>query len=1088
MAVNVNVGDNVQDSTHHLSLKKADGTGEELGLIIPEGVGNIQQNPYSPSSLQFSTGRQGYGSFEPPYSSIDQKDWIGGRGQLNYEDASQFYDSYNAWTLTDKVLMPAPLWRFAKGLRSENVFMPGDTLTAGGTRNSTVSWQAMNGSDNSRYLAHKLTGTAYDVENMWLFMRYYGAPGTLNVAIYADSSNPTTAVSNSTVSLTAANTSKAAPEGDLVGQLICFQPATSPTLSATDFWVVVWCAASDNSTNYWEIAYGNQGGTAARSSDGSSWTGTGARTIFYRIEEKVPEGKIHWIEYKRGLYACTEPADGSPGKIFLNGDRGIMDSGGSVVHLESFEALNISGSTAVPTFLTPPNRFKVVNDGINNDKTGFCWKLTWDRTIGANPWNIYVTIKHELGTIGDTGVGMADTANFTGSPTPQYTDGTSPSGFTPLATEVRNDGLGIGIGVKTGYFGVYIETSSFAYEGTYRITKIQARDDTTQVFYTLWEETTGSVTMVDTTKSWTVNEWAGAYCHIWNGTGQGQWRKISSNTSDTLTVTPPWDIDPVGGGTDIGSEYVITGTDKWQDVTPISVAVITAPITDVLTLWGILYVAQGEKEYLARLREYNNSGTWTDFWGTNAAAATAIADGTNYALFLGKTYDPVHENFVWRARNENPAEWTGTDQTSISKADDVNWGTNLTFGNPIPIGSRDYLITNIISHNNLLWVGKENSVWWLQSDGTFDRAYQMQVGLEAITSPTNCVAMASKDMWLWFNWAHSTQRFYGTTLDDVGPWRGTGIIKRAKGIISFLEPAIGWMFYGVDANHDGQSSIMVLSRGDHTLFRGPSIVSSAFGGVNTNPRIRSGHWQSVAGQDATAWFWYEFGGDIMFMQMPISSLNPANDDDVYFAPESYVVQSQMDMGYAELEKLYAKSKIVNQNTSGTIYMDYDVNPDVHALSFTNAGSSTSSNDPSHEFTIAAADASRKRNIMNRVRISTSDISNTTKNNIDAIILDGFARTPNKTQWTFPVRLERGAKTLDGNIDHDPETLFNQLFNWSDGQAQALTVKSVVPWMDNDPGTSTNYTVVIEPMPMAYNVWDEKNSFVDGHVVITLRQL
>jgi hypothetical protein len=172
-------------------------------------------------------------------------------------------------------------------------------------------------------------------------------------------------------------------------------------------------------------------------------------------------------------------------------------------------------------------------------------------------------------------------------------------------------------------------------------------------------------------------------------------------------------------------------------------------------------------------------------------------------------------------------------------------------------------------------------------------------------------------------------------------------------------------------------------------------------------------------------------------------------------------------------------------------MDYDVNPDVHDLSYTNATVLAASADPSYEYDIAAADGSRKRNIMTRVRTSVSDISDTTKNNIDAVILDGFARTPVKYNWTFPVKLERGSDTLDRKLDHDPETLYNQLFNWS-LQAQELTLKAVIPWMDNDPDedlpSAANYTVVIEPMAMTYDVWDEKNSFVDGHVVITLRQL
>jgi hypothetical protein len=118
MAVRVNIADNIQDSTHHLSLKSTISGSTEYGLIIPGGVENIQQSTYTPTSLQYNLGRQGYGSFEPPYTSIDQTDWTGGLGQLKYTDTSKFYDSYNMWTLTPDVLMPAPLWRFAKGITS----------------------------------------------------------------------------------------------------------------------------------------------------------------------------------------------------------------------------------------------------------------------------------------------------------------------------------------------------------------------------------------------------------------------------------------------------------------------------------------------------------------------------------------------------------------------------------------------------------------------------------------------------------------------------------------------------------------------------------------------------------------------------------------------------------------------------------------------------------------------------------------------------------------------------------------------------------------------------------------------------------
>ena len=49
-----------------------------------------------------------------------------------------------------------------------------------------------------------------------------------------------------------------------------------------------------------------------------------------------------------------------------------------------------------------------------------------------------------------------------------------------------------------------------------------------------------ATTLQDTTQTWTVNEYAGAYIRITGGTGINQRRRIVSNTVDTLTVTGNW--------------------------------------------------------------------------------------------------------------------------------------------------------------------------------------------------------------------------------------------------------------------------------------------------------------------------------------------------------------------------------------------------------------------------------------------------------------------------------------------------------------------------------------------------------------------
>lgn len=65
--------------------------------------------------------------------------------------------------------------------------------------------------------------------------------------------------------------------------------------------------------------------------------------------------------------------------------------------------------------------------------------------------------------------------------------------------------------------------------------------------------TSGSTTtIVDTTKSWTVNEFAGRWVMILDGTGEGQMVKITSNTATTLT------FEAITTGADATSVYQVT--------------------------------------------------------------------------------------------------------------------------------------------------------------------------------------------------------------------------------------------------------------------------------------------------------------------------------------------------------------------------------------------------------------------------------------------------------------------------------------------------------------------------------------------------
>jgi hypothetical protein len=58
--------------------------------------------------------------------------------------------------------------------------------------------------------------------------------------------------------------------------------------------------------------------------------------------------------------------------------------------------------------------------------------------------------------------------------------------------------------------------------------------------------------LTDPTKSWGDNIWAGMFVEITAGAGAGQFRRIISNTANTLVVSPAWTVTPA-----IGDSYRI---------------------------------------------------------------------------------------------------------------------------------------------------------------------------------------------------------------------------------------------------------------------------------------------------------------------------------------------------------------------------------------------------------------------------------------------------------------------------------------------------------------------------------------------------
>ena len=462
-----------------------------------------------------------------------------------------------------------------------------------------------------------------------------------------------------------------------------------------------------------------------------------------------------------------------------------------------------------------------------------------------------------------------------------------------------------------------------------------------------------------------------------------------------------------------------------------------------------MYLAQGNAINIRRHREYNSSGTWT--------ISDYADDGTNKADFLETFYDPVAGPVMWTASNSD-----GSGNVSIARANAQTWGTSLTLGTAIQIGTRDSKITGLAIYNDMLWVGKEESLWYVQNDVP----NRLDLGLQAIRSPDNCKAIGAQNLFLYFNWAHSLERLYGGTTDDIGPWRDAGLPSSRQGVISALLPAIAWLFVGIDAGDTGRSSVLVYSGGWHEIFRA----------WETARRIDNLYWQSVLG--TVNRMWVSVGGDLVWLPFPRVSLNPLRDGDMTFQHEGHIVSPWMDMGFPELDG-FAKSEGVradNLSIAERLTVQYQTNSDLDSTAWTTAANFVA--DPGADANIKSGGLAFKR-YRRRIIFYTGD--NTQSPQLLATVLKAIKRGPVKYQWIVRVRVRDAARTITGAPDHDADTLLAQLKTWA-GAVTPLTMRAVSALSAMD-----NKLVFIEPPTLVRQFINTVLGFFGGKAEFVIRE-
>jgi hypothetical protein len=417
--------------------------------------------------------------------------------------------------------------------------------------------------------------------------------------------------------------------------------------------------------------------------------------------------------------------------------------------------------------------------------------------------------------------------------------------------------------------------------------------------------------VIDATKTWTTNAWAGYIVVITDGTGKTEhttYRTITANDASSLTVSEAWTITH-----DTTTEYTILAT----DLTEITGHGLTAPVTSVLeSTTGVLYFAMGDTVTVRRMRSYNNAGTWTNEYADETATTKAIH----------MVYKPQAQKIVI----SNNSDISGNVSVSVSSNLTIPpWGTALTWSTAVPVDSKYRRITGMIvypdgSGTEAVWIMKTDIPFILGGTGN---PYPVNLPeMKTGRSSNNGVNPLVNGVYLYFPFLQGLERYYNGSFDDIGPNLGEGLPTNRRGPITNMIGYPGKIFISIDAGTTGYSSIMD-SGGWHERYRAPK-----------GQRIMAMAFQVTPGT-ALDRLWIFQGNDLIWLPFP-SDMNDLEDTAYPYAPEFAITLSRMHAGMFDTQKIVKKLKLqterleVNSITGEAVCwleLDYRVNNDTEWL-------------------------------------------------------------------------------------------------------------------------------------------------------------
>lgn len=354
------------EPTHDISLSDGSTT---YGLIFA-GSRALQEFPLSPPADAFAN---------------EQKNWVGGRGRIKFEDdQTGYFDHQSLWSTTEGKLMPGLQVRYATNIRSCDSYLPID--------NSDIGWWKLYGNTPASMIARYLSigfvaSATYSADKVYMYIRRRGTPGTLTVELCANNAgSPGTVLQ--TVTTTTTNVT------DTVALFRDFNwTGTQALTSGTTYHLKIYGASTDTSADHWEILC-NTGGTASKySTDNSSWT-TSIVYMYYRVQDADINRQWFFFTHEGGFYAVSKNDDGTTSLLKTNGVRGTATSATSTTLVDTNQAMSSNQYAGAYIRIFDGTGDGQIRQIVSNTTTAFtvaAWDITPDTTsryvlFGTDLW------------------------------------------------------------------------------------------------------------------------------------------------------------------------------------------------------------------------------------------------------------------------------------------------------------------------------------------------------------------------------------------------------------------------------------------------------------------------------------------------------------------------------------------------------------------------------------------------------------------------------------------------------------------------------------------------------------------------------